>query len=757
MSIRKEDALKYHSREPVGKLEINPTKPVSTQRDLSLAYSPGVAYPCLEIAEDQGRVYDYTAKGNLVAVISNGTAVLGLGDIGPEASKPVMEGKAVLFKKYAGIDVFDIEVNARTVDEFVAVVKALEPTFGGINMEDVKAPESFEIERRLRDELSIPIMHDDQHGTAIISSAALINALGLAKKELADIKLVVMGAGAAALACVNLYCEMGIKPGQVFMYDKDGYLHAGREGVNKWQAVYAPEVDTVPTLEDGFRDADVFLGLSAGNIISKELIALMGRDPIVMALANPEPEIRPELVREVRKDAIIATGRSDYANQVNNVLGFPYIFRGALDVRASEINEEMKVAAARSLAELAHEPVPEDVLSAYSDKNINFGREYLIPKPMDPRLITRISVAVAKAAVETGIAQLPIEDWDAYEIELQQRVGIYESLTRNVMEQARKNPKRVVFADADTYKILKAAQILKDEGIAIPVLLGNKKKIADIIEENKLDLSDINIIDPFEEDIQREIYGKILFEKRKRRGVTHYDAKKLMRERNYFGTMMVETGVADAFVSGLTKNYPSCLKPALQVIGRADDSRLVAGMHIVKTKRGRFFFADTTVNKNPNAEELCQITSLVARAIRLFNIEPRIAMLSYSNFGSNYDENTRKIIEATRLVKERFPDLIVEGDIQANVALRPDILKENYSFSDLTGKGGANAFIFPDLMAGNIAYKLMDELGEAEIIGPILLGMRKPVHILQLGSSVRQIVNMASIAVFDAQFREKNL
>lgn len=755
MSIRKEDALEYHRRSPKGKVEVQWTKPVSTQRDLSLAYSPGVAYPCLEIAENPDDVYEYTAKDNLVAVLTNGTAVLGLGNIGPEAAKPVMEGKGVLFKKFAGIDVFDIEINATTVEEFVAVAKALEPTFGGINMEDVKAPESFEIEQRLCAEMNIPVMHDDQHGTAIISAAALVNALQLTNRSIENIQMVVIGAGAAALACTNLYLQMGLPIENIKMFDRQGLLYEGRGDYNKYQEKYALSHKESMSWEDAFKGADVMLGLSRGGTVSQEMVKNMAKDPIVMALANPDPEITWEDVMAVRPDAIMSTGRSDYPNQVNNALGFPYIFRGALDVRARSINEAMKIASAKAIAELAHEPVPETVMMAYDEKtNLQFGPEYLIPKPLDPRLITRISMAVAKAAMDSGVARKPIEDFAAYEIQLQQRVGIYESLTRTIRDKARKNPKRVVFGDADTYKILKAAQILREEKIAVPILLGNKKRIAHIIAENGLDLGDISIIDPTEEDIQREIYGKMFYEKRKRKGVTQHDAIKLMRDRSYFGTMMVHTGVADAFVSGLTKNYPTAIRPALQAIGRRESTNIIAGMHIVRTKRGPFFFADTSINKDPDARQLADIAKLVARTVQYFNFQPKIALLSYSNFGSNIDEHTRKIMDARSILEAEMPELIVDGDVQANVALREDILKENYSFSKLAQSGSANTFIFPNLMASNISYKLMGELGGAEIIGPVLLGMKKPVHILQLGSSIRSIVNMAAIAVVDAQSRE---
>jgi malate dehydrogenase (oxaloacetate-decarboxylating)(NADP+) len=757
MKNRKEDALKadaleYHRREPKGKIEVSSTKPVSTQRDLSLAYSPGVAYPCLEIAADKDKVYEYTAKDNLVAVLTNGTAVLGLGNIGPEAAKPVMEGKAVLFKKFAGIDVFDIEINANTVEEFIAVAKALEPTFGGINMEDVKAPESFEIEQRLVAEMNIPVMHDDQHGTAIISSAALINALKVVDKQMHEVKFVVIGAGAAALACLNLYQELGAKAEHMQVFDREGHIYKGRPAVNPYQIKYAHSARL--TLLEAFEGADVMIGLASGGVVSQEMVKRMAANPIVFALANPDPEITAEAVLEVRPDAVMATGRSDYPNQVNNALGFPYIFRGALDVRATTINSAMKIASAIAIAELAHETVPESVNEAYDEKNLIFGRNYLIPKPLDPRLITSVSSAVARAAMESGVARKPIEDFEAYKVQLEQRVGRDESLSKSIIARAQKNPKRVVFAEADTYKILKAAQILKDEGIAIPILLGNQRKINAIIAENNLDLAGIQIIDPWQEEEHREVFGQLFYEKRKRKGMTLHDAIKLMRDRNYYGAMMVETGVADAFVSGLTKNYPSSIKPALQAIGRRDEGGILAGMHIVKTKNGPFFFADTTINKKPNAQELVGIAKLVESAVRFFHHTPRIAMLSYSNFGSNIDDDTSIVIEATSILRKEFPNWILDGDIQANVAMRPDILEENYSFSVLAKTGGANTFIFPNLMAGNIAYKLMDTLGDFELIGPILLGMRKPVHILQLGSSVTEIVNIAAIAVVDAQTKE---
>ncbi|MEM0998719.1 MAG: NADP-dependent malic enzyme [Bacteroidota bacterium] len=754
MKVRKEDALEYHQRAPKGKIEVNSTKPVSTQRDLSLAYSPGVAYPCIEIAEDVERVYDYTARKNLVAVLTNGTAVLGLGNIGPEAAKPVMEGKGVLFKKFAGIDVFDIEIKADTVEEFVAVAKALEPTFGGINIEDVKAPESFEIERRMTEEMNIPVMHDDQHGTAIISAAALINATEITEKNMADLKMVIVGAGAASLACARLYLELGVKRENIHMFDSRGHLHHSRDNMNKYKQEFAQQVGPKLELIEAFDGADVMIGLATANSVSKEMVARMAPNPIVFALANPDPEILPEDVRDVRDDAIIATGRSDYPNQVNNALGFPYIFRGALDVRATSINEAMKIASADAIAALAREAVPEQVRTAYDGQDLSFGKDYLIPKPLDPRLITRVSIAVARAAMESGVAREPIQDFDAYNIELQERVGIYESFTRTIIDKAKQKPKRVVFSDADTYKILKAAQILRDEGIAQPILLGNRQKITQIIAERNLDLSDIQVIDTTEEHEKRAEFAQLLYEKRRRKGMTLYDASKAVFERSYYGVLMLANGEADAFVAGLTKNYPRAIRPALRVIGREHNSAIIAGMHIVRRKSGPLFFADTTINKNPTADQLFEITRMVAEKVRAFNVNPKIAMLSYSNFGSNIDENTRPIIEATARLRQEMPGLIVDGDIQANIALRPDLLDTNYSFSTLAQHGGANTFIFPNLMASNIAYKLVGELSDGEIIGPVLLGMKKPVHILQLGSSVREIVNIAAIAVLDAQIKE---
>lgn len=751
--IRKEDALNYHMQAPAGKIEVVPTKVLSTQFDLALAYSPGVAEPCKAIKENEEDVYKYTAKGNLVGVISNGTAVLGLGNLGPAASKPVMEGKGVLFKKFAGIDVFDLEVDCYDPEAFIKIVKSLEPTFGGINLEDIKAPESFAIEKALRSQMKIPVMHDDQHGTAIISSAALLNALELVDKSISEIKLVVNGAGAAAMACTFLYVSIGVRKENIVMFDVNGVIDTHRTDLNEFQAEFATKRN-IKSLEDAMNGADVFLGLSVANCISPDLIKMMARDPIVFALANPEPEISYELATASREDIIMATGRSDHPNQVNNVLGFPYIFRGALDVRATAINEEMKLAAVKALSKLAKEPVPDMVNKAYGDDQIAFGRKYLIPKPLDPRLITTISPAVAKAAMESGVARQSITDWDQYHLDLQSRIGIDQRMVSRIISRAKKNPRRVVFAEADNIKILKAAQIIQDEKIAIPILLGNKKKIQRLIDSQNIELSHCIIIDHLEDDQKLTEFGKILYEKRKRKGVTPHEGKKLMMERNYYGAMMLETGEADALISGLTKDYPKTILPALQVIGVEEGINRVAGMYIISTKKGPFFFADTTVNVNPSADELVDIIGITARGVRFFDFEPRMAVLSYSNFGSSKGEVPEKTMLAAKKAKEKYPGLIIEGDIQANTALNTELQQENYPFSELA-KEGANTLIFPDLSSGNIAYKLLMELGGAEAIGPILMGMNKPVHILQLGSSIREIVNMVAIAVVDAQHHEK--
>ncbi len=749
--VSRDDALEYHMKGRPGKIEVVPTKETKTQRDLALAYSPGVAEPCLEIARDVENVYKYTAKGNLVGVITNGTAVLGLGDIGPEAAKPVMEGKGLLFKIFADIDVFDIEINTKNIDEFVAAVKVLEPTFGGINLEDIKAPECFEIEARLKKEMKIPVMHDDQHGTAIISGAALLNALEVAEKKIDKIKLVVNGAGASAISCAKLYISLGVLCENIVMVDSHGVIRNDREGLDGTKKQFAT-ARNISTLEEAMKGADVFLGLSKGNILSQKHIQSMANTPIVFALANPNPEISYELAIASREDIIMATGRSDYPNQVNNVLGFPFIFRGALDVRATEINEVMKLAAVKALAELAKKPVPDLVNLAYNEKNISFGKEYIIPKPIDPRLLTTVSPAVAKAAIESGVARHIITDWEGYENELSKRLGRDDNVMRVIINKAKRNPKRVVFAEADTYKILKAAQIVRDEGIAKPILLGDKEKIQNIIAENGLDLGDCLIVDPrsHEMDIKRLEYSAILFDKRKRRGITLHESKKLMYERNYFGAMMVEMGEADALISGLTRNYAQTIKPALQIIGTEEGVTKVAGMYIMLSKRGPLFFADTTVNVNPSAEDLVEITAVTAKAVQQFNVQPRVAMLSYSNFGSTAGEEPEKVRRAVQILKQRYPGLIVDGEMQGNFALHRDLLRDNYPFSDLVN-GGANTLIFPNLAAGNIAYKLIQELGLADTIGPILLGLKRPVHILQLGSSVREIINMVNIAVVDAQ------
>lgn len=750
---RKQDALNYHSKGRPGKIQVVPTKPTNSQRDLTMAYSPGVAEPCLRIAENVDDVYKYTAKGNLVAVISNGTAVLGLGNIGPEASKPVMEGKGLLFKIYADIDVFDLEVNAQTVDEFVNIVKALEPTFGGINLEDISAPTCFEIERRLKAEMKIPVMHDDQHGTAIISGAALLNACAIQGKKLDKIKMVVNGAGAAAVSCSKMYLSLGVKKENLVMFDVNGLLSSSRTDLDEMRQQFATTRKDITGLTSALKNADVLIGLSAGNVVTPEMLKGMGKNPIVFAMANPDPEIAYELAIAARKDIIMASGRSDYPNQVNNVLGFPYIFRGALDVRATAINEEMKIAAVHAIAEIAKKPVPESVNLAYNTKNLKFGREYIIPKPMDQRLITEVSLAVAKAAIASGVARKIITDWDAYAEELRLRIGSNDKMLRNITNKAKQSPKRVVFADADNYKILRSAQIVKDECIATPILLGDVEKIKEIIRENDLDLDDVQILDPHLGTENTEKYANYLYKKRQRRGITLYEARKLMNDNNYYGSCMVQFGEADAFISGLSKNYATTLKPALQIIGTEAGVNRIAGMYLMITPKGPVFFGDTTVNVNPTVEDLVDITALIEKAVKKFNITPRIAMLAYSNFGSNDGIIPEKTREAVRILHEKYPDMIVDGDLQANFALNSRLLQDNFPFSTLKGQA-ANTLIFPTLESGNIAYKLLQEIGGAEAVGPILLGLKKSVHVLQLGSSVREIVNMVTIAVADAQEKE---
>jgi malate dehydrogenase (oxaloacetate-decarboxylating)(NADP+) len=754
--LRREQALEYHAKGRPGKIEVIPTKEAKTQRDLSLAYSPGVAEPCKEIYDDIENVYKYTAKGNLVAVISNGTAVLGLGDIGPEAGKPVMEGKGVLFKIFADIDVFDIEIDEKDPVKFVEIVKALQPTFGGVNLEDIKAPECFYIEKRLKEEMNIPVMHDDQHGTAIISAAALLNALELQEKNIEDIKILVNGAGAAAVACIELYVALGAQRKNVWMFDSKGLIHTNRTDLDERKQTFAVDHKDI-SLEDAFENADVFIGLSKGNVVNKDMVKKMAPKPIVFAMANPDPEISWDDATSVRTDIIMATGRSDYPNQVNNVLGFPYIFRGALDVRATQINEAMKLAAVKALAELTKKPVPDIVNMAYNETCIAFGPNYIIPKPLDPRLLSTVSPAVAKAAIESGVAKKPITNWSAYEIELNKRLGIDNQLIRALGSKARKDPKRVVFADAENVKVLKAAQIALDEGIAFPILLGNPEVIHSLAEANSIVIDGMDIINPKSDALaeQRVAYGEIFFSKRQRRGVNKYEASKLMKDRNYYGCMMVEMGDADAMISGLSRNYPDTIRPAIQIIGTEEGVSKIAGMYIMLTKKGPLFLADTTVNFNPTAEELADITLLVAKEVRTLGIEPRIAMLSYSNFGSSDTPEAITVRKARSIVKQKNPSLIVDGEVQGIVAFNKEIMRENYPFSELVDKGAVNTLIFPNLSAGNIAYNLLQEVGEADAIGPILLGLKKPVHVLQLGSSTRSILNMVLIAVIDAQYKMK--
>ncbi len=753
--IRKQDALEYHQKEYPGKIEVIPTKNSKTQRDLALAYSPGVAFPCLEIADKPETVYDYTAKGNLVAVISDGSAVLGLGNIGPEASKPVMEGKGILFKIFAGIDVFDLELNTKSTEEFISVVKALEPTFGGINLEDIKAPDCFEIESRLKKEMNIPVMHDDQHGTAIISGAALINAVEVVGKDMAGLKVVVSGAGASAISCIKIIIELGVKKENIIVCDSRGVIRADREGLSGFKKDYATEKD-VNSIEEALVDSDFFLGLSKGNLMTPEMLLSMAKDPIVFALANPDPEIDYNLALDTRQDVVMATGRSDFPNQVNNVLGFPFIFRGALDVRATEINEAMKLAAVKAIAELAKAPVPEIVMHAYNLNNISFGRNYIIPKPFDPRLLTTVTPAVAKAAIASGVAKHPIDDWDAYESTLVKRMGNDDNLLRVVTNRARQKSKKIVFAEADDHRILKAAQIALEEGIAEPIFLGNKNKIKEIMQNHHIKMENVEIIDPrsSESKPMREKYAEMFYEKRQRRGYNWIEAKEKIKSRNYFGTMMVQNGDADAIISGISRNYANTIRPALEIIGTYAPSKKVSSMYLMITKRGPLFFADTTIIPNPTVEELVDITKLTANAVRKsFDLEPRVALLSYSNFGSSDDEEPRIVRKAVERIKAEYPELIVDGEIQANFALNQEALSESFPFSDLVGNA-PNVLIFPNLSSANISYKLMQIMGATEAVGPIILGMNKPVHILQMGSSVREVLNMISIANIDAQNRE---
>ena len=748
------EALIYHAKPTPGKIQVVPTKKYASQRDLSLAYSPGVAAPCLEIEKNKENAYKYTAKGNLVAVISNGTAVLGLGNIGPEASKPVMEGKGLLFKIFADIDVFDIEVDTENIEEFIQTVKMIAPTFGGINLEDIKAPEAFEIERRLKEELDIPVMHDDQHGTAIISAAALINAVEIAEKKLNEVKIVISGAGAAAISCSRLYQACGAKRENMVMLDSKGVIRKDRESLSTEKAEFATH-RKIDTLLEAMKDADVFIGLSMADIVTPEMLLVMAENPIVFAMANPNPEIKYDIAVATRKDIIMATGRSDHPNQVNNVLGFPFIFRGALDVRATKINEAMKMAAVHALAKLAKEPVPEQVNIAYGETRLTFGKNYIIPKPFDPRLIGEVPPAVAKAAIESGVAKHPITDWEKYKDTLLERLGSDNKLVRLLLNRAKLNPKRVVFAEADQLDVLKAAQIVYEEGIATPILLGRKETIENLMKEIEFD-ADIAIIDPKteEENDRKNKYAKVYWEQRKRRGVTYYSAQRLMRERNYFAAMMVNEGDADALISGYSRNYPSVVKPMLELIGLMPGVSRAATTNLMMTKRGPLFLSDTSINIEPDAKTLAKITQMTSRVIKMFGLKPVLAMVSYSNFGSSEYEKASKIREAVAMLHRNYPEMDVDGELQTDFALNDEMLRERFPFSKLVGKK-VNALIFPNLDAANITYKLLKELNEADSIGPIMMGMRKPVHILQLGASVDEIVNMTAIAVIDAQHKEK--
>ena len=744
-------ALDYHKSEPKGKIEVIPSKPHSSQRDLSLAYSPGVAEPCLEIEKNPKTVYEYTSKGNLVAVISNGTAVLGLGDIGAEASKPVMEGKGLLFKIFADINVFDIEINEKDPDKFIEIVKGIAPTFGGINLEDIKAPEAFYIEQRLKEDLDIPLMHDDQHGTAIISAAALINALELAGKKIEEVKMVVNGAGAAAIACTKLYVELGLSKENVLMCDSKGVINHKRENLTPEKIDFIAHTE-IETLEDALKGADVFVGLSKGNVMTAEMLQSMADNPLVFALANPTPEIDYNLAVSVRKDVIMATGRSDFPNQVNNVLGFPYIFRGALDVQASGINEEMKLAAVRAIADLAKEPVPEMVKLAYNVKNLGFGREYFIPKPFDNRLLTKVSIAVAKAAIDSGIAGKPIVDFEAYETQLLDRMGRDEKLIRMMQNRARSNPKRVVLGNAEEYNVLKAAQILYEEGIAHPILLGEKKYILEQMEKFDIHL-DVPIVDPSDDDQEenRRKYRKTLWELRNRKGVNEYIAKRLVRQRDYFGPLMLKHGDTDALIVGYSKNYRTVLKPVLELIEKDKGVDRVAAMMMILSDKKPYFFADTSINQNPTAEEMANIAKMAEVTIKTFAIEPRIAMLSYENFSSNA-EISKKVAKAVEILHQKYPNMIVDGEIQPDFAMDADHLRD-YPFSKL-GDTPANTFIFPNLESANLSYKIIRGMKVAQVVGPILMGLSQPVHVLQMRASVDEIVNLATIAVLDAQMRE---
>lgn len=752
---KRREALRYHAKPRPGKTQVVPTKRYATQRDLALAYSPGVAEPCLEIDKEVDNVYKYTNKGNLVAVITNGTAVLGLGNIGPEASKPVMEGKALLFKIFADIDVFDIEINTENVEEFIATVKNIAPTFGGINLEDIKAPEAFEIERRLKEELDIPVMHDDQHGTAIISAAALLNALEMTGKDISKVKIVISGAGAAAVSCTRLYKAFGARSENIVMVDSKGVIREGRADLSEEKAEFAT-ARKIDTLEDAMKDADVFVGLSIADIVTPNMLLMMAKNPIVFAMANPDPEIRYDIAVKTRDDIIMATGRSDHPNQVNNVLGFPFIFRGALDVRATKINEAMKMAAVKALAELAKEPVPEQVNIAYGETKLNFGKDYIIPKPFDPRLITTIPPAVAKAAIKSGVATEPIDDWDKYTEELLERMGSENKITRLLTDRAKTDPKRIVFAEADHLDVMKAAQIVHEDGIAIPILLGRESVIKELMEELEFE-ADLEIIDPKsdEQSEKLEKYAIEYWKRRKRNGVTLFDAKRLMRERNYFAAMMLNEKDADGMISGYARAYPTVIRPVLETIGKFDGVDRVATTNLMLTSKGPLFISDTSININPTAKELANIAQMTNYTVKMFGLVPVIAMISYANFGSSKDPHAAKVREAVKLLHKSNPDMIVDGELQTDFALNAEMLKSKFPFSKLAGNK-VNALVFPNLDSANSNYKMLKEQKGVESIGPIMLGMKKPVHILQLGAQVEEIVNMTAIAVVDAQQKEKH-
>ena len=748
------DALVYHAKPNPGKIEVVPTTSYSTQRDLSLAYSPGVAHPCIEIEKDVKNIYKYTSKGNLVAVITNGTAVLGLGDIGPEASKPVMEGKALLFKIFAGIDVFDIEIDAKDPEKFIETVKNISPTFGGINLEDIKAPEAFEIERRLVEELNIPVMHDDQHGTAIISSAALLNALDITNKKIEDVKIVVCGAGAAAISCTRMYKAFGLNPKNIIMTDSKGVIRSDRADLSVEKKEFATILN-INTLEEAMNGSDVFIGLSKANMVTPKMLLSMAKDPIVFAMANPDPEIDYSLAMKTRDDIIMATGRSDHPNQVNNVLGFPFIFRGALDVKATKINDEMKMAAVKALAALAKESVPEFVNIAYDKTKLTFGRNYIIPKPFDPRLITKIPPEVAKAAINSGVALEPIECWEKYQEELHNRLGSDKKIVRFLINRAKESPKKIIYAEADHLDVLKAAQIVLEEGIGHPILLGNREVIEELKKEIEFD-QEVPIIDPKskEQASNREKYGKKYWEIRKRKGVTLFRAVNKMKERNLYAAMMLQNGDADALISGYSRSYPVTVKPMFEVIKKASGVNRVATTNLMITSKGPLFLSDTSINIDPSAKDLAIIAKMTSDTVKMFGLEPNLAMVSYSNFGSSNHPMALKVNEAVRYLHRNFPKLIVDGPVQSDFALNKEMFKKNFSFSKLSGKN-VNTLIFPNLDSANTSYKVIKELDNALSIGPIMMGMSKAVHIIQLGASVEEMVNMSAVAVVDAQKKSK--